>query len=145
MSTIKVRNISLDRLGLRTARLLYNELPAVRSYVHSWFDGDVALLLRKENAAFLRRLVVRSLRESMSSHEEVDSYGGTSCDDVVSSSYPCPSMWDSIHLPVSHVRIEDAICDCSRCGARTNPTRVIKTRAGEFHAFCGSCYIETFV
>lgn len=89
MSTIKVRKMDLNRIGLKTSRLLYNELPSVRAMVHSWFDGNPADLLNKSQQQFLRRLVVRSLKE-MSARYKADfdslngesySYGGTSGDE----------------------------------------------------------------
>ena len=138
MSTIKVRKISLDRLGLKTSRLLYNELPVVRSLVHGWFDGEPAELLKTENASFLRRLVVRSLKELNSSHEENNSYGGTSSEETSAASDV--TKWLGEISPVDLVRVEAMPTQCSACSETDIQTWVVKSVHGYFFGLCGNCY-----
>jgi hypothetical protein len=138
MSTIKVRKISLDHLGLKTSRLLYNELPIVRSMVHNWFDGNPVELLKKESASFLRRLVVRSLREISASHEAYDSYGGTSSEE--SSKDSSVTAFLSEISPLNLVRDEDTLISCAACSVETFFAKIVKSKHGFFYGICDHCY-----
>jgi hypothetical protein len=163
MSTIKVRKMDLNRIGLKTSRLLYNELPSVRAMVHSWFDGNPADLLNRNQQQFLRRLVVRSLK-NMSAWKLADlSYGGTSNDeqdvDATSGAYEmlrmaamptelpptrpisCKDGFDSREgVKFVHIRWEHSLCLCNRCECEVEVPEVVRsTTTDHFAILCGCC------
>jgi hypothetical protein len=151
MSTIKVRKQSLDRIGLKTAYLLYNELLTVRLMVNCWFDGDRADLHKKEYAQFLRRLVVRALKEmcasethdfiskvTISPDNQGESYGGTSSDE--SSDIHNVEFLQEL-LPVEFVRTEYvAASECAACSREMQTVFVVRHHNKHYLGLCGLCY-----
>jgi hypothetical protein len=150
MSTIKVRKQSLDRLGLKTAYLLYNELSTVRLMVNCWYDGDRADLHKKEYAQFLRRLVVRALKEMCASethdfYSKVtinpvnldESYGGTSSDETQDIGV---DEFLSDICPAKVVKIDHShACICGACQDECISTYVVRTKYNHFLSLCRRC------
>lgn len=138
MSTIKVRSMPIDHIGYRTVRLLYNGLPAVRSLVHRWHDGDHSWLLKRDNREFLRRLVVRALKDLTASNEESESYGGTSSDESSNLVHEI----EEASGPFKEInKIQDMFSLCSCCGAEGYELYILKsTRNSQFYGACVDCY-----
>jgi len=145
MSIIKVRKQSLDRIGHKTVRLIYDESPAVRSMVHSWYDGEHEFLLTRGMREFLRRLVVRSLREIMLSNENVLPYGEPLGDvELLDNVFPetdCRLEFDLREGDkFDFQRFEEVHCQCSRCECGTDVPMVVKsTKTGLFAILCRDC------
>ena len=161
MSTIKCRKLSLDSLGLKTARLIYETLPAVKLMVNCWHDGVESDLYRKDHAQYLRRLVVRSLKELdwnefHNSSEKVAccekhaleesaiadtlSFGGTSSDD--SADFEVVKFCQVIS-PATLIRVEDVISQCAACALETASTYVLRSVSGYYLGLCRSCWDMT--
>jgi hypothetical protein len=88
MRTIKVRKLSFDRLSVKTCRRLFIAMPAVRHACQYWCDGSVYDLL--DHPQFLRRLVIRSLKEyelcpDGNQEYRLCPYSGSSLDEPISS------------------------------------------------------------
>lgn len=61
MNSLRVKHMS--RISIRDCRVIFKNWPLIRKSVLSWYDGDSADLLERSSGHFLRRLVIRALRE----------------------------------------------------------------------------------
>lgn len=68
MRTINSRKLCIDKLSMKTAMSIYMTMPSIRGLVHKWYDGNPSDLINQKS--FLRRLVVRAIRELEASASE---------------------------------------------------------------------------